>query len=66
MSESGEIKFYHGDKIGSSIQFTLQEGVSREEFLRRACSDPEVEGFEVAWNLSNVEYEGGQPAPERK
>lgn len=52
MAESGEIKFYHGDKIGDPIRFTLQNDVSRDEFLRRACADPTVEGFEVVWEAT--------------
>lgn len=50
MADTGEIKFYHGDDIGSPIRFTLRDDVSRDEFLRRACADPTVEGFEVVWD----------------
>ena len=45
----GEIKFYHGDTIGPPIKFTVDNDAAREKLLCGLCSDPEVEGFEIAW-----------------
>ena len=58
VADTGEIKFYHGDKVGDPIKFTLRGDVSRDEFLRRAIADPEVEGFEVIWDAAATHTEG--------
>lgn len=52
---SGVFTFYHGDKKGQPIRFELRDDVTRDEFLRRACADPEIEGFEIQWDAPSRE-----------
>lgn len=47
---TGEITFYHGDRKGRPIRIACRDGAHREELLQKLCADPEVEGFEIAWD----------------
>lgn len=47
---SGVFTFYHDGKKGRPIPFKLEDNVTRDEFLRRACATPAIEGFEIQWD----------------
>lgn len=47
---SGIFTFYHDGEKGQPIRFELRDDVTRDEFVRRACDDPTVEGFEIQWD----------------
>lgn len=47
---SGVFTFYHDGKKGQPIPFKLQDDITRDEFLRRACADPTNERFEIEWD----------------
>jgi hypothetical protein len=47
---TGEITFYHGAKRGRPIRIGCRSDAHREELLQKLCDDPEVGGFEIAWD----------------
>ena len=47
---TGECTFYHGGRKGRPIPIQVRDEAHRVELLNGLCNDPEVEGFEIAWD----------------
>lgn len=62
MSEprSGVFTFYREGGKGQPIRFELRDDVTRDEFVRRACADIEIEGFAIQWDAPAQDEENKQ------